>query len=238
VLLSAVATPRVTRAVHLVRHGESSWNRLGLIQGQSPLAGGLTARGWVQASAVAAGLERSLAPALARRDAVVVASDLVRARQTAAVIACRLGAPLRLHEGLREQRLGRLEGHASDAVLDGAVVRDVVASLWSDWCRRPPGLGETVSELSERAARAVAELAAGAAVGELVLVAHGGLIHSLLARTAARDGRGTVALPPVPNAALTTFLVHPDGSLGAPADGPTACARRAGHEAADFPQDA
>jgi probable phosphoglycerate mutase len=196
-------------SVHLVRHGESAWNRLGRIQGQSPLAGGLTARGWVQASAVAGFLERLLAPTLAFEGARVVSSDLVRARQTAAVIACRLGCSVDLHRGLREQRLGRLEGRLSAAPFGDMLARDVVEALWRDRDARPPGDGESVADLAARAAAAIGELAGAAGASPLVLVAHGGVIRSLC--TLLSEPAVTV-----PNGAVVTLEVGTDGAVTSP----------------------
>jgi probable phosphoglycerate mutase len=194
------------RTVHLVRHGESTWNRLGRVQGQSPLAGGLTARGWVQASSVAAALERRLRDALAGGPAAVVSSDLVRARQTAAVIGSRLGSSVVFDPSLREQQLGALEGRALDSLLAGVAVREVVAGLWHDRALVPPGGGESVAQLAERARRAVLGLTARAGQRQLVLVAHGGLIRSLLS-----PGPGLPA--PLANATAVSVLVRDDGSI-------------------------
>ena len=91
--------------VHLVRHGESTWNREGRLQGQT-IHPALTDRGLGQAAAAA----ETLAGLLEGRSAVLWSSDLVRAAQTAAVIGTRLGVPVRHDEALREQSLGRLEG--------------------------------------------------------------------------------------------------------------------------------
>jgi len=73
----------------LVRHGQSGWNVVGRIQGQSPQAPGLTETGREQA-AQAAQVLAGQAPGAT----LVVASDLTRAAQTAGIIADLLGLPL------------------------------------------------------------------------------------------------------------------------------------------------
>lgn len=77
----------------LVRHGQSLSNRDGP---QAGFDSGLTELGWRQAQAVADWL------AGVWRVDVVVSSNLVRARQTAEIIAARLGLPATIHEGLEE----------------------------------------------------------------------------------------------------------------------------------------
>src|ERR1700722_11852415 len=89
----------------LVRHGESTWNIAGLAQGHNDEAE-LTGRGLRQA-AEAAGEVRGQAVR------AIYASDLRRARQTAAAFATVLGLPVRTDSRLRERSLGVLEGSPS-----------------------------------------------------------------------------------------------------------------------------
>src|SRR5690349_5142837 len=85
----------------VVRHGETTWNREGRIQGHrdSPLTG----RGLAQARATAARLAGERAGAL-------YSSDLGRAQQTAREVAAATALPVRLDDGLRERAFGILEG--------------------------------------------------------------------------------------------------------------------------------
>lgn len=92
-------------SLHLVRHGESTWNVAGRVQGQA-MQPALTWRGIAQARAAALTLAGQGVD-------VLVTSDLRRAVQTAEVIGAVLGLePLR-HNALREQALGDLEGRYS-----------------------------------------------------------------------------------------------------------------------------
>jgi broad specificity phosphatase PhoE len=159
-------------ALWLVRHGESTWNTLGLCQGHRDDAE-LTARGIAQAATVGDQF-RSLSVS------AIYSSDLRRALQTAAVIAEVLGLPVTKDARLRERRLGALEGTmlaaASPAAtgIDGGLVVDPDAR---------PYRGESVRELYRRAAAFCDELARRPAerAGDVVLVAHGGTLRVLRA---------------------------------------------------------
>src|SRR5215217_8566820 len=85
----------------LLRHGETEWNALGLLQGHrdSPLS----AEGLRQADALAARLATVSFSAL-------YSSDLGRALQTAGRIAARTGHQVHADARLRERGLGVLEG--------------------------------------------------------------------------------------------------------------------------------
>ena len=163
--------------LHLVRHGESTWNTLGLAQGHNDRAE-LTSRGLRQAAETAAQFR-------GHRVRALYASDLRRARQTAAAFADVLSLPVFADSRLRERSLGVLEGSAAAAIepaftgfADGRV---------TDPDARPAG-GESVRDLYQRAAGFVAELAAAhdAApdegddeAGDVVVVAHGGTLRVL-----------------------------------------------------------
>ncbi|HEY2518722.1 MAG TPA: histidine phosphatase family protein [Streptosporangiaceae bacterium] len=184
-------TPGSSSRLWLVRHGQSAWNVAGRIQGQSPRAGSLTRAGRDQAELAA----RQLA-GLAPDAGAVVASDLARAAETAAIIAGRLGLPLRFDPGLREQNLGLLEGTGSAAghgPLGGT--GDVVGQFWDDPCLRPPG-GETVAELYGRVQGALGRLAGPRPGTGLIVVTHGGPIRVATAGRLPPPGR------PLPRAAV------------------------------------
>lgn len=92
-------------ALWLVRHGESTWNTLGLAQGHRDDAE-LTERGIAQAGAAAEQF-RSL------QVTAIFASDLRRALQTAKVFGHVLGLAVVRDARLRERSLGVLEGTRS-----------------------------------------------------------------------------------------------------------------------------
>ena len=146
------AAPDVTRArpaLWLVRHGESTWNVAGLAQGHNDEAE-LTERGRHQA-AEAAGQFRG------RAVRSIYASDLRRARQTAAAFATALGLPVHTDSRLRERSLGVLEGSRSTTIDES--VTGLAGGLVIDPDTRPPA-GESVRDLYLRAAEFCDDLAA------------------------------------------------------------------------------
>ncbi len=114
-----------------------------------------------------------LAASTAGRQVSVVSSDLVRARQTATVIADVLGVAVRLDPRLREQALGSLEGCLTrdlreQPVPDGLHISEVA------W-----GGGESVRQVHERCAGFLADLDTSADV--VVVVSHGDTLRIMLA---------------------------------------------------------
>src|SRR5207302_46661 len=85
----------------LIRHGESTWNREGRVQGW--LDPPLSERGIQQAARLAERLRDEPLDAL-------YASPQQRARATAQAIADIKGLPLQLDDRLREHRLGGIQG--------------------------------------------------------------------------------------------------------------------------------
>ncbi len=91
----------------LVRHGETDWNRDGRWQGQSDTP--LNELGRRQA--------RELAATLDGVD-VLYSSDLARARETAEIVADRLGIEIRVDSRLRERSFGAWEGLTTSEIED------------------------------------------------------------------------------------------------------------------------
>jgi probable phosphoglycerate mutase len=97
----ASTDPEVTRIV-AVRHGETVWNAEMRMQGQLDTA--LSERGRRQAARAAEALAGEGIEA-------IVSSDLVRAFDTAAAIADRVGLPVATDPGLRERSFGMFQGY-------------------------------------------------------------------------------------------------------------------------------
>jgi 2,3-bisphosphoglycerate-dependent phosphoglycerate mutase len=174
-------TDRVTgagdgQALWLVRHGESIWNTLGLAQGHCDQAR-LTRLGLRQAQGVAARLRDRPVGAL-------YASDLRRARQTAAPLADALGLAVTRDARLRERCLGVLEGAPTAAI--GPAANGLSGDRVVDPDARPDG-GESLRAFYRRAAGFADELAGrcraieAERAGEIVVVAHGGTLRVLSA---------------------------------------------------------
>ena len=161
-LAPALSTP----VLWLVRHGESTWNALGLAQGHADQAR-LTPLGARQARYVASQLR-------GRPIGALHASDLRRAVATAAA----LGLPITTDARLRERSLGILEGTTAVAVppaLSGVAGGYVVdPDAW------PPD-GESLRDLYRRVADFADDLLSAGPPGEVAVVAHGGTLRVLTA---------------------------------------------------------
>jgi 2,3-bisphosphoglycerate-dependent phosphoglycerate mutase len=157
----------------LVRHGESTWNALGLAQGQSDQPR-LTRPGTLQAQHVADVL-RGLPIG------VVFSSDLRRAMATAAPLATALRLDATPTHRLRERSLGVLEGTPRIAVRP--TVSGVARCRVIDPDARPPG-GESLRDLYWRVAGFADDLLAANQPGQrcdAAVVAHGGTLRVLTA---------------------------------------------------------
>ena len=158
--------------LHLVRHGESTWNTLGLAQGRGDRAE-LTSRGQRQAAEAAMRFG-------GHRVRALYASDLRRALQTAASFSGVLGLPVFADSRLRERSLGVLEG--TPAVAIDPALTGLADGRVTDPDASPAG-GESVRDLYQRAAGFAEELAAARdeddQAGDVVVVAHGGTLRVL-----------------------------------------------------------
>ena len=160
----------------LVRHGESTWNTLGLAQGHCDQAR-LTWLGLRQARAVAARLSGRPAGAL-------YASDLRRALETAAPLAETLGLAVTRDARLRERCLGVLEGAPTAAIGPAANGLRGDQVVDPDACTEG---GESLRNFYWRVAGFANELAGwcrameAERAREIVVVAHGGTLRMLTA---------------------------------------------------------
>jgi len=153
--------------VFLVRHGESEWNAEGRLQGQTPNIP-LTALGKRQANQAAIQLTNS-------GSQFVLSSDLLRAAETAEIIAHSLSVPLRLESDLREQSLGVFEGRMALEVR-----RETDDENWTDPSWRPSG-GESLQDVYLRLERLFSELSHEQPNGRVVVVTHGDTARIALA---------------------------------------------------------
>ncbi|MPZ63179.1 MAG: histidine phosphatase family protein [Propionibacteriales bacterium] len=160
----------------LVRHGESTWNAAGRVQGQTA-SPELTDLGRRQAAAVAAKL-------LGRGPRRLLTSDLVRARQSAEIIGKALRLEPEADPLLRERHYGAWQGmNIADAVR--------VARSLADH-QRLPGGGESLIDVRRRWRTLLAELRG--ALGPVVLVTHGNLIAEAVGAADPKNGSVTPIL--------------------------------------------
>ena len=181
------------RQLVLWRHGETDFNVEQRIQGQ--LDSKLTVNGLGQA--------RRAVRALAELEPdILMASDLSRAGDTAAVLAAETGMPVRVDKRLRETNCGMWQGltHAEvETLCPGGIQTWRGDPQWA-----PPG-GETRVEVATRAAYVIAELDA-AGVGSAVLCTHGGLIAGLTPQLLGLPVTGWSVFAGISNCHWTTLV--------------------------------
>jgi 2,3-bisphosphoglycerate-dependent phosphoglycerate mutase len=180
-----VNTPPLGSSITLVRHGESTWNVLGLIQGHNDVAQ-LTDAGRDQARAAAKSLKSLGFDRL-------VTSDLARALQTAEIIGSELHLEPTTDILLRERCFGVLEGEPQE-MLDSKS-SGIVDGVFVDPDARPEG-GESFRDVVTRAGVFI-EATRDFARGErLLVVTHGGTIRALRAYVEAQplEGLHTLAV--------------------------------------------
>lgn len=152
--------------IAFVRHGQTDWNLQRRMQGTSDIP--LNELGREQAR------EAGEALSVDSWDAVV-SSPLLRARETASIIAERVGAPLgAIYPELVEQHFGEAEGMEVERVLE----------LWPDW--QAPGR-EPDDEIGPRGLRALAEIADEFGDANVIAVAHGTLIRAVFAEISGHE---------------------------------------------------
>jgi broad specificity phosphatase PhoE len=148
----------------LVRHGQTDWNLTGKWQGQAPHAPGLNDLGRAQSLAILAQLKRANLSA-------IYASDLLRARQTAELIARPLGLTVSLEPRLREMNLGAWEGMLSSDV-EAQYSHELEERKRNPSHTRAPG-GESPHEVADRILAAVDEIAQKHPGESVLIVSHG-----------------------------------------------------------------
>lgn len=153
---------------HLVRHGEHVLRSSGVVAGRTPGVG-LSATGRAEIAAVA---ERLAGEEIA----ALYSSPLQRTRESADILAARLGLPVCLRDDVIELDFGEWTGLTFDEVRKDA--------RWEAWrsCRSMaavPG-GESMRQVQQRTVNALAELQHAHRCGTVVVVTHGDVIRAAL----------------------------------------------------------
>jgi broad specificity phosphatase PhoE len=183
----------------LVRHGETDWNREGRWQGQSDTS--LNDVGREQAARVAEELDGV---------DVVYSSDLARARETADIVARRLGLDVQLDRRLRERAFGAWEGKTAPEI--ETEFRDAHARWLAG---EGPGAedAEPFDAFAVRVHGFLDDALARHPNETVLVVAHGGTIRVIDAFARGLDYvRDRRSIPGVPNAAVARYAVG-DGKL-------------------------
>ena len=182
--------------IYLVRHGETTWNRIGRHQGQ--LDSVLTLNGIAQASGVA----RRLAREINDWSTVAIAcSPLFRCRQTAAILCDEVGIDDRCivyDDRLKERCYGHWQGF-TDAEIIARHPDEWAAREADRWSYAVPGGGENYPMIGERLADWLSEQPVDRPI---VLVTHGQAGRALRGRYLGLSPAETLALPEPQTAAF------------------------------------
>jgi probable phosphoglycerate mutase len=182
-----------------IRHGETAWNVDARIQRHLDIA--LNAMGLLQAQRVAQALGDEAVDA-------IYASDLQRAWQTAAAIAHTTQSPLTPELGLRERGFGAYEGKTY-AEIESLWPQDSLLWRKRDPLWAPPG-GESLQTMRDRVLGTATRLARQHLGGQIVLVAHGGVMDQLYRLATSQDLQAPRTWQ-LGNAAINRLLWTPDG---------------------------
>ena len=152
----------------LIRHGQTDWNLAARMQGRTDIPLNDTGRAQARAAASVFAAEPWHA---------VVSSPLRRARETAAILAEHLEAPLgAAYDELIEQEFGEAEG-------------TLVSELDARWPDRDFAGKEPDHEVGERGVRGLDRVARDHDGQRVLVVAHGTLIRHTLATITGHDPR-------------------------------------------------
>jgi 2,3-bisphosphoglycerate-dependent phosphoglycerate mutase len=145
----------------LARHGETDWNLERRVQGHTDQP--LNETGRSQARLLAEELRAEPLDA-------IYSSDLVRAHETARVVAEQKGLDVTVLPGLREKHFGTWEGLTDEEI--GRRFPDARLGHWGD--------AESHEAMSERVLEAIRRIAVAHPDGRVLVVAHGGPLRAVL----------------------------------------------------------
>ena len=192
----------MTTRICFIRHGETDWNVDRRIQGQTDIP--LNETGRAQALAMA------FSAAHHNFDAIY-SSDLMRARDTAKMLAERRGLDIKLLPQLRERHFGIFQG------LTAAEGKVSQPEAHARYLARDPDYdfdtGESMHSFAARVEAAVREMTRHHAGQTIAAVTHGGVLDILY-----RKATGKPLHAPrdfnIPNCALNWFRFDGHGSNG------------------------
>jgi probable phosphoglycerate mutase len=184
--------------VAFIRHGITAWNLEGRIQGRTDVPLSPAGREILAARV----LQQEL------KDMPWVASPLVRARETAAILSGRAIGEIEVDDRLAEMSWGQWEGSVLEDLRQGHGVT-MAENEGRGIHFRPPG-GESPFEVQARVREWLTEVAG--AGDDVVAVTHKGVIRALMARALGWDMTGK---PPVKLdwSAVHRFEVAEDGGV-------------------------
>jgi len=150
--------------LYVTRHGETDFNVQKRYCGSTDIP--LNQRGIEQAKQLSEKLNEI-------NFNIIVASSLIRAKQTAEIINEYRNIPLILLDGFKERNLGVYEG------LTHEEIKEEYPSFWGRKCTRElddaPTNGETIRQFDERITKALLKLEKEYSEKSVLLVTHGGV---------------------------------------------------------------
>jgi len=153
----------------LARHGETDWNLHRRVQGHSDTP--LNDTGRDQARALADALDAEELDA-------VYSSDLVRAHETARIVAEHKGLAVTAMPELREKHFGTWEGLTDEEILSR--FPEAALGHWGD--------GETTEEMARRVQEVLDRIARAHPEGRVLVITHGGPVRAALAASGVERG--------------------------------------------------
>lgn len=152
----------------IVRHGQTEWNRIRRMQGQSDIALNPTGKNQV----------RTLREKLKRTPFdIIIASPLGRTRETAQILA--RGKRIHFDPRFKERNHGDMEGlHPAQIAARYPNLRHEQDKHGIDW--HPGGAGETSRVFQKRVVDAVKDVLHQHRGKRILLVTHGGVMRSLI----------------------------------------------------------
>jgi probable phosphoglycerate mutase len=147
----------------IVRHGETDWNKSGILQGWLDVP--INAHGRAQAAEMAQAFA-------AQGFEAVWCSTLVRASETADILSTGLRlAPPRSHEGLKERNFGAIQG------IPKSELAELNPTQLEQILRRNPAAqfvgGETMDEFADRVLEALSDIGACHPRQKVLVITHG-----------------------------------------------------------------
>ena len=184
--------------VIFIRHGESEANVERIISNRN-LPHNLTKHGWKQALTLSDKLS-------SKNIAVIYASPIRRAQQTAQLIAEKRHLPIHMTNALREFDCGIIEGRGDEEAWQA---HQAVVQAWDngDHGRQIAG-GESFNDMQKRFVPFIKQLVSEFGEGDaaVVLLSHGGLLHQMLPLVLSNIDRAFTKDHPLGNCACVVAI--------------------------------
>lgn len=155
--------------IFLIRHGETEWNKVGRLQGNSDVK--LSSEGIRQASLLAA-------HAPFRALDAIYSSDLSRAVTTAQILAKKFNLPVNIVPALRETNFGDWEGKSIGELLEEEP--NTFGRFFTAPEKCHPPNGETFLEAQARVVNAMSNIIAAHDNQNVAVVVHGAVNRLIL----------------------------------------------------------